>query len=455
MLQNGIVNRVRKTVAEFLDPPAQIRIVASNPHPKIETKHSQDKEEDAFFSRLEKIIGANSGTAQTGRVNVIGLDNIKLRLGSRWAELHDRVEAVARGAIERCLWPEDTYALHNGNFIIVFGGLDIEAAQTKCILIAKMIEETLFGEHPDIKLCVTTAVTTVDGTLAFESLPTLDAVIRSQLPHATVHRRFRREDKTAHAETVAKTSLVTRQAEILWRPVWDARSNVIPIYRPELTYDAPLLDESRMIEDDLMLCGAVAGALKECLAASRFLLFVLPVHFATIATAAGRNRYSQELSRVITPEMQKLLLTCLTDIPSGVPSSRMIDLTGVLRPHCRQVSARLPIETTDFNALKGCSFFAVGADIANSLEPERKLFTLMEQFRRTADRAAFCNFFLDGVRTMPVVTAAVAEGFCYLSGNAIAKPMAHIMGARNFTLGDVYRVTEPKGGASTAPPFAE
>jgi hypothetical protein len=424
------------------------------------TRSPHEHSEDCFFSRLEKIVATNGGAAQAGRINVIGLDDIKRRLGDRWDELRDRVDAIARAAIERCLWPEDIYVSHDDNFIIAFGRLDVEAAQTKCLLIAKMIENSLFGEHGEAGLSVTTAVTTLEGTVSFQDLPSLDSLIAAQatitpalpLLHTPKKLPAARIEAVPQLEMVEKSAADPYVSEILWRPIWDARSGIIPIYRPELARVLVHTDEAKVIADDIVLCGTIATALTQCLLQSRCLLFVLPVHFVTLASVVGRHRYTEELARLIKPEMKKFLLICLTDVPDGVPSSRMVELTGALRSHCRGLSARLPLETTDFSALKGSRFFAVGADLSGRTDTERRLFALIEQFRRAADRAAFCNFFLDGIRTMSMVAAAIAEGFCYLSGDVVGKPMNRVIGARNFTLDDIYRVPARGTGVQSIPP---
>lgn len=461
MAEIGVVTRVRRSLADLFAPKSERTgsLLGERPTgPRPEVHPASDRADRDFLQQLRGIVTQNGGKVQAGRINVIGLDGLKERLGKRWLDLADRVHALARSAIERYLQPGDIYLARGDNFIIAFASPDLAQAQIKCRMIAQLIEETLLGDGSNDILSVATAVATLDGDIVLEDMPSLADMIAAEA-HRPLAGNVEMLEAVPALEAPPQPSRAAARAvgrsnqldyEIFWRPVWDPIRNVVPIYQAELSEShvpgllAPLsFDENEIECRDIALRESATAAVNALARDGQVLLLVLTVEFETLAKLARRYRYIKALAESVTAEARKFLIISLTGVPQGVPGSRLGEITSALRPYCNRVSVQLPLETSDFSNLRHTHIFAVGTDITNCPQSETVLFMQLEQFARGAERAGAMIRFIRGVRSVTVATAALGGGFTYLSGNAIAPSAKQIAGARSLTLEDLYRARVP------------
>jgi hypothetical protein len=518
-------------------------------------------DESLFLDKLKAILMGNGGTAQAGRINVIGLDRIKAKLGERWDELSDRVHTVARSAIEKCLQPQDVWIAHGNSYVIAFGRMNIEEAQAKCRIIAQIIENALLGEAHSDGVSVATAVATVDGRVLLRDLPSLDGMLaqapavrptlqpnaaplpsppppesgpvpRSASPMSEDRTRREESSWSMTDERIARRehpslpiaermpaqptpAWIARERErvatapgpwpqveeraveveawrpggtpgaaspiwpsiphpvgasvpppvetleivpveedpkdeIVWEPVWDVRHERVPIYRAKYVRHSrawlqrpsdELLDRA-----DFALRDTVLRELTGCLLQSRCILLGLPVRFWTVASYAGRRDYLSALVDRVSLASRKFLLIFITDVPDGVPAARMLELLGAVRPFCREIVIETSPQVAEFAALGSTGVFAVGTDLSHNTEPERVLMRLIDQFARGATKAGIANCCLAGVESMPLITAAIAAGFRYISGSSVGALGLKVSNVWPLSLDYVYRANvEAKG----------
>jgi hypothetical protein len=583
----SIFRRVGATVARFFGSPDATMVRRVPPQPQRDAVPVLERTgEAAFFHNLKNLLVGNSGAAQAGRINVIGLERIKERLGDRWSALSERVHALARSALEKCLQPGDIWITCGNSYVIAFGSMNIEEARTKCLMIAQMIESALLGEADGHTISVATAVATVDGQVLLRDLPALDAMLakapavarsvpsvpatpapppmaqaaaeaavssmdegrrraeprwveaeehgdrgeptlhlsdeRSQSEaqiwpivseaikrpssnswpqieeHTSAPTAVRsmgsRSDRTAGdagsvLSTLAATPLTPprerfegaivetqgaafftdsagpscppedlemftveedRKDEIGWEPMWDVRYERIPIYRARYVHNSRVWlqapSEELMTRADFALRDRVLRELTGCLVESRCILLGLPVRFWTLASYAQRRDYLAALAQRVSSASKKFLIIFITDVPNGVPASRLQELLPGLRRLCREIVIETTVHLGDFSGLASARVFAVGADLSASAAPERQQMQQIDQFAHAAAKAGIVNCCLAGVQSVPLVTAAIAAGFRYISGPAIAAFGRHVSNVQPLGLDYVYRANlEAKG----------
>ena len=197
---------------------------------------------------------------------------------------------------------------------------------------------------------------------------------------------------------------------------------------------------------DFALREAVLRELTGCMVQSRYILLGLPVRFWTIASYAPRRDYLAAFAQRVSPASRKFLLLFITDVPDGVPAGRLLELLSTLRRYCREVVIETTVHPGDFAALSSARVFAVGTDLTASTESERVQMLQIDQFARGAAKAGIANCCLAGVESMPLVTAAIAAGFRYISGPAVAGFGRQVSNVRPLGLDYIYRANlEAKG----------
>ncbi len=459
------------------------------------TPHAKPVSSEAFHATLERFAedGAHDHL-KAGRVNVIGLAPVKMRMGADWPRIAERAERIARNTIARHLFPGDMFAaLPDERYIILFAHLSEHQARTKSRLIAKEIGDTLLGDesgdalevkaaarHPDKKSLIYSEIPSL-ATLALAApesdvIPPIPASVAaprrvapkqrheelvaidcglpiSREPMSCEPSPTSREDEphwsplvpSANAEVAFRFSNRRRVARLLqkprfvYRPVWDTQLHIISGYRcSSSSADIPGTDEEALAALDFAALIRIQDDLRELKRDGKRLLLSLPIHFETLSRTNRRFDYIAALRDGLPEGTTPLLIAELVRVPDGVPKTRLIELTAPLQPHCRAVVARLPLETTDFAAYAGAHIPHVGCLIGRHAGPELTTMKLLSRFSDGARKAGLIAF-VGGASSLSLVAAAVGAGFRFIDGECIAKSMEKPGPVVSFELSDVYR----------------
>jgi hypothetical protein len=476
-MRADIVRQLGDAVARLLRPARSFRSAVRMARHSLARKRGPTAAEGEaeFLERLKTIIRRNAGAAQAGRINVIGLDRLKEQFGARWDELRDRVQSVARSALKKSLAPDDIWVASGDKFVIAFGSLSTDEAQTKCRMIARLIETALLGDAATETISVAAAVATVDGNIVFRDLPALETMLArsctfyagaprherdagvpalAPMPHFSPARPRGRRGLEATEHAIAPRESVEIAAiegkppaadRVGWEPVWDTKTRRITLYRARHIDDVAALstrlalDEAMVSDIDFELRDIVLDRLNTCRREARLVALALPVRFWTLASWSRRRDYIGALAERVSPELRNLLVVILSDVPDGVSPTRLVELVAALRPLCREIIVEGPSHGVDLAALAAARVFAVGSDLNGQNASEGLLLLKIEQFARSAEKAAIANTCLAGAHSMSLVTAAVGAGFRYISGRMIGDIEGNIGCACSLTLDDVYR----------------
>lgn len=413
-----------------------------------------DLSRDAFERHLQTILRQDQPTLPlAGRVNFIGLSKIRERLGEKWGHVAERADGITRRAIERRLTSVDVYTRYKQlQYLIIFAQLPKEQAQLKCALIAEEITKRLLGEDlgPEL-LEVKTMVSPLGGDLAFEEVPSIDVLAARLAEEDTETRETTSasdvdsdEDNWWEASKDAATDPLDG-IQFVYRPVWDVRHRAITTYicvptRQGLSESqmSPLTNPALVRRLDATVQRHVITDLRKIMKNKRRMLLGLPVHFETLASTISRGAYVDVCKRGIPPEGWRLLAFELTGVPNGLPQSRLLELTAILRPFSRGILLRTSVRQTLFRPSTETGIAAVGFEVAAESVPESRQIQDAERFAAAARRAGLASY-VHGLRTISFTTAAIAAGLDFVDGDVVTTAVDRPQSVYSFELSNLFR----------------
>ena len=172
MIFGWFFNRFRRRAKGKIPDPAP-------PHRRVgpSSASPSSDEQFAFVSALKGLF-AQHGEVLAGNLNLVGLDDIREQLGSKWPRLEDHVHALANRIIERHLTKSDIHMRYGElEYLIVFANLGQEAAQLKCAMISEELYTHLLGVEDLKQMRIRSVVGVADDRLVVEDIP-LEATLQ-------------------------------------------------------------------------------------------------------------------------------------------------------------------------------------------------------------------------------------------------------------------------------------
>lgn len=137
----------------------------------------QPKSRPRRYHRERSLLGVlnemleQNGKALAGRVHLIGLNEIKLKLGPRWDKSKSQVYTITENIISRHLTSADVYERHaDAEYFIVFSEMSEKLSKAKLIRIAKELHEHFLGSDDLNDIRVTTALAEMDGSVTMKQV---------------------------------------------------------------------------------------------------------------------------------------------------------------------------------------------------------------------------------------------------------------------------------------------
>lgn len=411
--------------------------------PDIQPGH-QGGESD-FEKRLHRALLLH-GPEAASRVHVIDFGRLRPRFGERWERSLEKIDAIATETIQRHLAPEDVFSrFGETSYLLVLARLNPHDAQLKCLLVAREIARRLVGsEGAAEEIDIEGIAIGPKGELEFRKADD------PQFPALAGQGELAPEShSTVEAGCVAPGPALG-DVQFVFRPLLALRGLVVstyvclPIRRTRgIAFDSgyevlPDPNDFHQVADlDLRTAGRVALEAEGLAHSGAQALLSLPVHFETLANHQGRLPYLKFCARHLAGHAGRLIFE-LVNLPEGVPQSRLIELTGMLRPTARAVIARFPLARKSFAACRAAGLHAVGADIFHAEEDEAVLIRKMDQFVEAASHEGLKTY-VHGIRTVSLGTAAITSGFDYVDGYALTSIAYAPRQAERFDLHTLYR----------------
>jgi hypothetical protein len=424
---------------------------ASNGRSVLPPPPAPETEADAAFADSARRILEGPEPISAGKLHFLGLEKVRAHFGDAWPKMASRAEALVRRAIERRLSPLDVYRKTGDlNFVVVFGSLGAQEAETKCALIGEEITRMLVGDELGKgMLAVKTLATDVSGAGTLRKLGRSQDIAQAIEGEVEIE-RLRREPPSpepAGNGTTAKDPL--DNVKFVYRPIWDVkRSAVANFYLLPGNYlgsghwrygdaEVPGLESVELCRrlDDMILRQVVLD-LQALQRQGRRLVISFPVHFESVSTPTRRSSLLERW-RTLSPELRKLGVFEIVGAPEGVPQGRLAEIVNYLRTESRGVLVRVPLTTLSFRSFTGAGILAIGAELGPNPGTEERLMGAFREFVANAERARLVTY-IHGLRSFSLTIGAIGAGFSFVDGDPVSSISEHPEEAYRFGLEDLY-----------------
>jgi PAS domain S-box-containing protein len=337
--RNGDVTPGELTVTSIPQPDGrQYRVIML----RVRDLTAIDKD---FASAVRKALQGTSqtGTIVAGKLQLVGLAEVRVAIGDRWPALAERSFQVAENILRRHIGPTDVFSrTADDGFLVCFSELDETAAQFKARTIGNEIREKLVGEFPEM---AATQVTSFATTIAIgnEDLVPADGIIGA-LEARLARERKRLEDNAVNA---MRSTLTT--ARVVFQAVKTEANQTAPIALVRLpsalesalsTLVALGNFEYLQQTEMLVMTGAAERVLAE-LKDERTDLILPRVRLATLTHRRDADQWLQ-VARTLGAPGKKRLVIEIGEIDKNTARSRLTDVTMMVSSLFRAVAFELP-----------------------------------------------------------------------------------------------------------------
>jgi EAL domain-containing protein (putative c-di-GMP-specific phosphodiesterase class I) len=234
-----------------------------------------------------------------------------------------------------------------------------------------------------------------------------------------------------------------------YRPLWQARRGFVAAYRcslrtrigdHEVMNDLPAAEDEEIALANVMDRLVLRRSIKDLVAnvnQKRATVIVVPVHYLTLARAGISSGFAR-LVHAIPRNIRQLLIWEVLDAPVGVWTPQIRPAIAILTRSGRAVFLRVDVDTKDLRELTSLGVHAVGIDVRQSREAEPVLMRKIERFAAQAERARL-QCYMDGADSISFANMAIAAGFDYVAGEAIAQTINEPAGIVQTAMYDIYR----------------
>lgn len=388
-----------------------------------------------------------------GSLQLIGLSGIRNTLGERWGAHNEQISRLIEAIFRRRLDIADAYfRVDDENFLILFTRLRRHEAEFKARAIAEEIEKLIVGE--DIggqEIAVVSCVAEIDRRFVLEKVNSLDELIDhvrtaantewheadaggplSQPAGEAAYSSYIPELEQDFSVLFQRTSTedYLKQCSASFRPMFNTKRRIFSSFltsviskrtgRMVLVDDDPLLDkpEELLPALDRFTLGAALLGLHRMIGAGQQTKLVIPISYDTLSIGRLREQYFSRL-RDVPDGIRTLIAFALTNLPVGMPASRLGDLISYLRPLSSLQVAHVAADVRLADIYAGTGCYGLSTEIpvdqpdASRLQADMSSFVRRTHLHRSVAILANINS-RDDLRT------GVAAGFDIIWGDAVS-----------------------------------
>jgi hypothetical protein len=290
-----------------------------------------------------------------GRIEVIGLEEVKVALGPKWAANAARAKDLAKSIISRRLGESDMFTeITDDAFLICFASLSTEEAAVKAKMIAQEIRARLVGEDESKFVVVPRVAEVVVEQQDAGDDATLIETLTRRLDSARAERK-----RSAHL----KIKDLVEQAHLVVSPVLTKLQRPTGLWLASLDGDyGPCLSNVGSREDglkttfelDALLLGLACEHLLSALDRGQAPSIIVPVNYSTLNERKFSQQYMTLCRRMDEAAYSRFLFE-IVDIAQDVPNVRLQEVFSILAPYSAHRLLRAPNVTyqmTDLNSLR-------------------------------------------------------------------------------------------------------
>jgi hypothetical protein len=403
---------------------------------------------------------AESPIVSGGKIHLLGLDNIKQRLGDKWDRMSELVHRYFEAAIRREMSPGDTFHRSEPlSYLVLFRGATIAETQLKCRAIAKDVCDHLFGEEDDIISVrnLTLAVGPLD-LANVEERGQLDELLERDGREAIFHHKA--QEVVEQPLSVSQLNLGdgagghaigTSGASFLYRPLWDSVRGAVltyicqPVPAPAsqtqtftglcVTCENDNTEQAQFQLDERILQECLQRVQLQRSAGAR-LIIAAPLHFSTLSRSRYWVRYAAHLANVPF-EIMRDIAFIVHGISPNIPNIRLSMELPKLTVLSKRIFCLVERGEGIGHQFRNTGIQAIGLAFQPGVQ-ERDWLSELSHLSREARDAGFESFGLGAARRCTAVNA-VGAGIRYLEGKAVRPAVADPKYGFAHEIEDLYR----------------
>ena len=320
-----------------------------------------------MLDRTNPIMGiaASDELLQRGCVNLIRLDEIKAQVGPRWDKIKASVAAKLENLLRQKLSPTDFYTqTDDATFLVSMPTATPQESQIFCLRLAHELHISLLGPCDIGKLRLSSVTGARDGECISAPVSGPALVTLAKIARLGEGGGDDAQGPEAASGVEAGTKRVFSHK---FTPIWDAQQEAVTAYRcmsakPDSNNGAGQIAQVKLdlavTISRIIRAAEVLGSHLET--GGRFLMWI-PIAFDVLTSPVGRMEIAG-VCHNLPSALRPYLIFEVSDLPFGVPQSRLSELVSALRPFCRGVAAHLPVPARipDFGAFPGAGLQAIG-----------------------------------------------------------------------------------------------
>lgn len=389
-------------------------------------------------TKLNSIL-AESQLVEAGRIHMVGLDSLRVKLGDRWERLRDRILSYTEKRLEHHLSEKDAFFSYGeGEYIIVFANLSHDAARLVAAKIAEDVHQFIMGSRDSENIVVKSAVQKVDGELLFKDVQLAELLAKSREP-------AKQDDELGQVEEEDEDlSLPPISAvEFLFRPMWDVQKKTMSTYRivPRRKMPASYYvegyaavheetPERTVLDLDVATIKYAAKALIKSINLGQVFAINVPVHYETISRSETRRDYFSIVDS-IPEQVRRFFIVELAHLPLGVPSVRVSEFSAFLRTRFRAVTCVVPFDLKTINSYAEANLFGLGIDLSLVNKQEAEILRRFDSFSSSTHSLNMKTYIM-GINSVSLAVGATVSGINYISGPLVGEDRA--VPSRNMSM---------------------
>lgn len=393
-----------------------------------------------FEARLHELIDHPSAT-QAGKVQILGLEDVRNQLGERWAEVLPRIQTLVEDVLRHRLRPADVAApLDDANWLILFAELTEVEARLRVAAIGRDLRQRLLGELPELRAArLEVTCETMAGDLARQAgsdgMAGLSDALTGYRPLP-----YTREDDESEGDQRDRTGEIA----ITYRPTLFMPRNLLTIYdvrAHRLERDNRLTsgqaartgcDDATRFDIDRRVLALVLEDMRRLMQGGGAVgLVQVPIAMSTLlAHSVG---LIMDLVRAAPDPVRQHLVIDVDGLDNPGYVARLGEAVGELRRWCRSIALRLPAaslipdgehgeyrpaDTLSLPRLRRLGLRSVGTDLDGfDDEPTDLARTLPALVRHAHDAGLQSHLY--GLSHLAAVDFARQMRFDYVNGPAV------------------------------------
>lgn len=372
----------------------------------------------------------------SGKLQLLGLAQVKRRMGKNWPALRETVYATVEAILKNHMVPGDFFVrYHDDTYILIFGNADFEEGSLRTAVIAEEIRKALFmSDNPALKgigVAHSTGQSRASALAGKTHNRALDILARdsaekkcldgekksTQRPEPVRTTQVNAGWRADAAAAAAAEEAAMGRGSCSYFPLWEPAGNALSANLCHQE-DPSLQGAPR----DLRTQTIMAEELAQLKDAGEENFILCPVSYKTLSHQDSFARYL-ELCKKLPVKRREAISFMISDVPEHPAENGAFGFLSQLKEHCGLVCAQLPFSHKGgFQDLRAAGIEAVAFSLPDAVPDEAKVIKALTDAAQQAQEASFKRTFVTNISSRSLLMSLACMGFDYLGGTAIHKP---------------------------------